>query len=156
MFGKDVALLIVKEVRHQSTRVSLAQVSKAFYWAVRETIEYFLKNGGIASFGINNVMFRPINSNINYGNVELKINYAIASIKKMPDGIYYISDNVNRDVMNNVRLSIQYNRGVFSRVSTGTYMFGTRATQLINNKHVIISTIGEFEITISITILPEI
>lgn len=155
MFGKDVALLIVKEVRHQSTRVSLAQVSKTFYWAVRETIEYFLSNGGIASFGINNVMFRPSNSIIKYEKVELRINYAIASIKKMPDGIYYISDNVNRDVMNNVRLSIRYDRGGFSRYSTGTYGFNRWAIQFINNKHVIISAMGDFEITISVTLLPE-
>ena len=151
--GKDVALLIVKEVKHQSTRASLARVSKVFHWAVRETIEYFLKNGGIASFGINNVIIRPINPLHYYVDVEVKINRNIIIIKKMSDS--YIGDNFARHKINELNVSICYKFNWYGRYSTGTYGFCLRDIRFINDKPIINYTIGEFEITVSIIILPE-
>jgi len=56
----DVACLILRKVREQSTRVNLALVSKNYYKAVKATEEYFVKNSGIAAFSIKSVNVVPV------------------------------------------------------------------------------------------------
>ncbi len=78
----DVACLILRKVREQSTRVNLALVSKNYYKAVKATEEYFVKNSGIAAFSIKSV---------NVVHVENKKIKNV--IIKTEEGVYKLENN---------------------------------------------------------------
>jgi len=148
--GKDVALLIVRQVKHQSTRANLALVSKNFYWAVRETIEYFLKNGGIASFCINRIICTTKFDFI----LQPKINNVYVAVEKTKEG-YYQSDILEKHRRNYFVISVDFtNDNTKGTCSTTIY---PKHAEIVNNELVCVFdiSISNISIKLSITLLPE-
>lgn len=148
MNGKDVAVLIVRQVKHQSTRASLSLVSKNYYWAVRETIKYFLKNGGIASFCINRIICTTKFDFI----LQPKINNVYVAVEKTKEG-YYQSDILEKHRRNYFVISVDFtNDNTKGTCSTIIY---SKHAEIVNNELVCDFDMGLCIIVIPITLLPE-
>mgnify|MGYP003474401157 CR=1 FL=1 len=147
--GKDVAVLIVRQVKHQSTRASLALVSKNFYWAVRETIEYFLANGGIASFCINRII---CTSDFNLDRLHPKIDGVHIAVEKIKEG-YYQSAILEKHRRNNSSISVKYKCSFLTGIHSK--FISLKYTKFIDNYPVLIFDMGPIRFALPITLLPE-
>lgn len=150
MNGKDVALLIVKQVRYQSTRASLAQVSKNYNKAVHETIEYFLRNGGIASFCLNGIV-----CNI-YAGLKFDVEFIIDGdcIATENNLDYYQNFSLKKQRRNQFNITVNYS----CDREKGYICFNKITLAKVNfrkDKPVIVTDLGLFKIAFPITLLPE-
>ena len=150
--GKDVALLIVRQVKHQSTRANLALVSKNYYWAVRETIEYFLKNGGIASFCINRIICTS-QLDLNFDVLEPKIDTVDVTVVKNNKKGYYQSAILEKHRRNNSSISVKYKCSFLTGIHSK--FISLKYTKFIDNYPVLIFDMGPIRFALPITLLPE-
>lgn len=151
MNGKDIAVLIVRQVRHQSTRASLAQVSKNYNRAVRETIEYFLRNGGIASFCLNGIVCN-IYAGLKFDVVEIIIDDTCIATENNID--YYQNFSLKKQRRNQFSITVNYSgdreKGYicFKKITLANVNFR-------KDTPVIVTDLGLFRIAFPITLLPE-